>query len=78
MHESGGNAQATNFGRRIWGDQISSPKTMNVGFGGNQALGFDSTTDVLFGISHVLKILLTAAFESSLILLKLKPDVATL
>ena len=51
---------------------------MNVGFGGNQALGFDSTTDVLFGISHVLKILLTAAFESSLILLKLKSDVATL
>ena len=46
--------------------------------GGNQALGFDSTTDVLLGISHVLKILLTAAFESSLILLKLKSDVATL
>ena len=28
MRESGGNA--LNFGRWIWGDQISSPKTMNV------------------------------------------------
>ena len=35
------------------------------------ALRFDSTTDVLLGIVHVLKPFLTAAFESRLIRLKL-------
>ena len=30
MRAIGENALATNFGRWIWGDQISSPKTMNV------------------------------------------------
>ena len=30
MRASGGNFLATNFGRWIWGNQISSPKTINV------------------------------------------------